>query len=147
MAGRQGWNLRKDAEHCTRYIGRGEAHSQWKGNAATDENKRKRARAWYPLKRACERCGGVARDRHHRDGNPGNNTRANIAFLCRRCHMTIDGRLARQMQWAKRTRSLLPPQPCIVCGVPSKPLRRGRCHACNEYWRRHGLERKTGQGG
>lgn len=34
-----------------------------------------------------------------------------------------------------------PPRPCMVCDVPYKPLRRGRCHSCNEYWRRHGAER------
>jgi len=32
-------------------------------------------------------------DRHHVDGNPNNNHRSNVRFLCRRCHMDDDGRL------------------------------------------------------
>lgn len=34
-----------------------------------------------------------------------------------------------------------PPKPCVNCGVPSKPLWRGRCHACDIYFRRRGIER------
>jgi hypothetical protein len=33
-----------------------------------------------------------------------------------------------------------PPRPCVVCGRPAKPRRRGRCHACDEYFRRRGVE-------
>lgn len=33
-------------------------------------------------------------DRHHRDDDTTNNTPHNIAFLCRACHMAVDGRLA-----------------------------------------------------
>jgi hypothetical protein len=36
-----------------------------------------------------------------------------------------------------------PPRPCAVCGRPAKPLRRGRCHACDEYFRRRGVERSA----
>ncbi len=36
---------------------------------------------------------------------------------------------------------LSPPKPCVNCNRPSKPLRHGRCHSCNEYVRRHGIER------
>jgi NMD protein affecting ribosome stability and mRNA decay len=32
-------------------------------------------------------------------------------------------------------------EPCKQCGKPSKPLRRGLCHACNEYFRRNGTHR------
>jgi hypothetical protein len=45
--------------------------------------------------RDCDRCGKPGRDRHHRDGNTLNNEPENIECLCRRCHMEIDGRLAR----------------------------------------------------
>src|SRR5229473_2134275 len=30
---------------------------------------------------------------------------------------------------------------CIICQKKYKPLRRGRCHACNEFYRRRGIER------
>lgn len=44
----------------------------------------------------CERCQVVpAVDRHHRDGDTLNNSRRNVMFLCKRCHMTVDGRLRR----------------------------------------------------
>lgn len=53
----------------------------------------KRARRLYRELGDCERCGEVpARDRHHRDGDPFNNDRGNVAFLCRRCHQIEDGR-------------------------------------------------------
>lgn len=33
------------------------------------------------------------------------------------------------------------PQQCIICRLFKKPLRKGRCHACNEYYRKRGKER------
>lgn len=52
------------------------------------------ARRWFPLPDLCERCEQVPPiDRHHVDGDPTNNTASNIAFLCRRCHQTVDGRV------------------------------------------------------
>jgi hypothetical protein len=52
------------------------------------------ARRWIPMPDLCERCGVVPPlDRHHKDGNPRNNDRSNIACLCRRCHQAVDGRL------------------------------------------------------
>jgi hypothetical protein len=52
------------------------------------------ARYWFPLEGDCQRCRDTpAVDRHHIDGNPLNNTAANIALLCRRCHMEVDGRI------------------------------------------------------
>jgi ribosomal protein L37E len=44
---------------------------------------------------ACERCGKPAIDRHHIDDNPLNNDPANLVGLCRRCHMQLDGRMAK----------------------------------------------------
>lgn len=32
------------------------------------------------------------------------------------------------------------PLTCVVCGLPSKARRKGRCHRCNEYFRRNGKE-------
>ena len=37
-------------------------------------------------------------ERHHRDGDQHNNERANVALLCRRCHMVVDGRLERAVR-------------------------------------------------
>lgn len=87
-----------------------------------------KAKKLYPLGN-CEICGARAVDRHHRDGNPENNAPQNIERLCRRCHMVADGRLMD-----------IPPLPCVVCGREVRPLRKGRCHRCNEYWRKKDFE-------
>src|SRR5436305_3853327 len=47
-----------------------EAHGGWKGEEATDEAKRMRARRWFSAG-ACQECGGKPAERHHQDGNPG----------------------------------------------------------------------------
>lgn len=80
---------------CSTRIPRGENHYAWKGDAALPTTKRLRAQARYELG-DCESCGAQATDRHHKDGDTGNNVPENIAILCRRCHMTIDGRLAQR---------------------------------------------------
>jgi hypothetical protein len=81
----------------------GALNPMWKGDAAAPESQRARARRRYKLGR-CQHCGGPARDRHHVDGNPGNNEPSNGAELCRRCHMLVDGRLLRLLgrNWALR---------------------------------------------
>lgn len=120
---------------------RGSEHPDWKGDDARDETKRARAQRMYKLDNAlCECCSQVpATDRHHKDDDTGNNERNNLMFLCRRCHMTVDGRLEAFINAPDR--SPRPPKPCTNCGRPSKPLRKGRCHTCNEYLRRNGVER------
>lgn len=77
---------------CTRHIPCGPEARQWKGDAATVHVKRERARKLYALG-PCQACGAPGRDRHHRDGDTGNNSPENIRILCRRCHMAEDGRL------------------------------------------------------
>ena len=76
----------------------GERHGHWKGAAALEGSKRVRAQRAYDLAGVtCEYSGGCSKraaERHHGDGDPGNNDRSNVAFLCRRHHMLIDGRLA-----------------------------------------------------
>lgn len=52
-----------------------------------------RARNKYQDIGPCVRCGAERSERHHRDGNTLNNEPDNIRILCRRCHMTEDGRL------------------------------------------------------
>jgi hypothetical protein len=73
---------------------RGENHPGWKGDDALDTTKRERTQKMFRLAEACESCGEKAVDRHHIDGDPGNNVLSNIASLCRRCHMVADGRIA-----------------------------------------------------
>jgi len=119
---------------------RGLEHPMWKGDAAPSTTKRRRAQRRYPLG-DCQGCGKPATDRHHRDGDTGHNHQSNISLLCRRCHMIVDGRLAKLVANAKAANPKQPAKPCSNCAVPSKPLRKGRCHACNEYWRRHQVER------
>lgn len=116
---------------------RGPASPMWRGDAAVPTAKRHRAQVAYPLD-TCERCGAPATDRHHKDRDTGNNARSNLEFLCRRCHMTVDGRLH---AFVEHKNPVLPPQPCRNCGKLAKPLRRGLCGACNEYQRRNGSPR------
>src|SRR3990167_723930 len=73
------WPIRKGPDSC-----------HWKGNNVSAKAGRKRARNMFPL-RACDICGQPA-ERHHRDGDTLNNVPSNIAFLCRKHHMKIDGR-------------------------------------------------------
>ncbi len=75
-------------------LGKGEQNRFWKGDAASKAAKRQRAVRQYALGQ-CERCERPAVDRHHVDGDTGNNGPENIARLCRRCHEAADGRLAR----------------------------------------------------
>jgi len=52
--------------------------------------------------------------------------------LCRRCHMTADGRMDRLVERAKAPRPSTPTRPCTECSRLYKPLRRGLCNRCNE---------------
>jgi len=115
----------------------GSKHFNWKGDSASDEAKRVRARCMYKIGK-CEVCGSKAKDRHHADGNPGNNCEENIMRLCRSCHMKIDGRMDK---FRKLKTIVKPPKNCTNCGKLAKPLRKGLCHCCNEYYRRNGINR------
>lgn len=57
--------------------------------------------------------------------------------LCRRCHMTHDGRLPKFVIVAKRPRTKTDPTPCMECGRLYKPLRRKRCKVCYHRLLRH----------
>ena len=109
----------------------GAASEQFKGDAASPTTKRGRARALYPLS-SCERCGGKATERHHIDGDTGNNEPSNIARLCTKCHMTVDGRIAAAAARAALRRGIRTTKPCIECGKQANPLRRGRCNRCRQ---------------
>lgn len=70
----------------------GSKHPAWRGDAARPETKRSRAQRQFKLG-SCELCQKAATDRHHKDGDTGNNSKRNVQMLCRRCHMEADGRL------------------------------------------------------
>src|SRR5574337_1441228 len=95
---------------------KGPEHYAWKGDAARKESKRERCQRLYALG-PCEKCGGQGRDRHHRDGDTGNNNQENVMILCRPCHMEIDGRTQRLVRNAIATgpERRLPPKECFVC--------------------------------
>lgn len=123
----------------------GPSHYAWKGDEAIETTKRERAQRRYRLG-VCEGCGiKQATDRHHVDGDTGNNARSNIRLLCRRCHMLEDGRLeaARENLLRAIERNRKPPRPCRICGRITEPkkLARDRCRRCAEYLRRTGSER------
>jgi len=64
----------------------GDTNSNWRGNAATQESGRARARRKYEAKE-CWGCGMLdPLERHHADGNPLNNEEDNIIVLCQKCH-------------------------------------------------------------
>jgi hypothetical protein len=99
-----------------------------------------RCRAIYPVIGNCELCDKLAFDRHHIDGNRLNNNENNIMFLCRTHHMEVDGRLSRFKELPKKPR-LETPRECKVCRKKVYPIRKGRCHSCNEYYRRNGIDK------
>jgi hypothetical protein len=139
------WIARRQWQAAKRTCGRacskqGAANPNWKGEKTSKHAKRSRIQRALPMG-PCERCAAPGMDRHHKDGDTGNNRRENISILCRRCHMTVDGRLAEIR--TRRPPLLLkqPPKPCTHCAKPDKPLKKGRCDACYRYWRRHERDR------
>ena len=49
----------------------------------------------YDLPDLCESCKeSPAVERHHKDDNPLNNDPSNLLFVCRKCHMRLDGRIS-----------------------------------------------------
>ena len=75
----------------------GGLNPNWKAGYVSVQGGRLRARLAIPNLGACERCGRQATDRHHKDADTTNNSPENLSALCRRCHMTVDGRLDRFM--------------------------------------------------
>ena len=66
---------------------RGDQHPSWKGDDILPLSGRMRAVAAYRVLGTCEGCGAVpAVERHHKDRNPINNDRDNLAFYCIPCH-------------------------------------------------------------
>lgn len=118
---------------------RGPAHPAWKGDAAAPTTKRIRARRLYSLAGVvCEDCGQPAVDRHHKDGDTGNNIPENIACLCRRCHMARDGRLATFGHTPNPRAGIR--HVCDTCGQLAAAGRwtKGECHRCRMYFYKTG---------
>ena len=133
-----------------------ERHRNKAKRAASLAERKRAAKAYVAQVRAttvCSRCGAQPVDFHSaaHETNPsrriGNmaNTRTVAAIaaeiarceaLCRKCHMTVDGRMERFVAAGRPSRQTTqPPKPCTACGRLAKPLRRGLCGAC--YARRH----------
>jgi len=113
---------------------KGAAHWNWKGdNVERPAAGRLRALRLYPHLPPCQ-CGGKS-ERHHKDGNTLNNAPDNIEFKCRRCHMRDDGRLEAFIA-KRRERPAPQPKPCVECGLPSNPVRKGHCRRCYDKRRR-----------
>src|SRR5262245_13374226 len=68
----------------------GARHASWKGDQAKPQTGRGRALRLYPLG-PCERCGRPGQERHHKNGVTTDNGPENVAILCHRCHMVVDG--------------------------------------------------------
>jgi hypothetical protein len=84
----------QSAEHIEKRKRFGPAHHAWKGDNVSAATARCRTKRAFPDAESCTQCGAEPAERHHRDGNPTNNASDNVAILCRRCHMELDGRLA-----------------------------------------------------
>jgi hypothetical protein len=120
-------------------IKRGNENHNWKGDLACRASKQQRARAYTRYKKKCDRCGlskGI--DTIFLDGNKDNLEQSNLAFYCRRCRMEKDGTLnvLKEVKHQKKD-----PRPCKICNILSTNFWYGRCHTCNEFFRRNGFER------
>ncbi len=87
-------------EHIQKRQRFGEEHHSYKGDDVGYKSARSRAERGYPC-RPCELCGNTKAERHHKDGNTRNNSPENIQFVCRRCHMKVDGRYDRFIEIAR----------------------------------------------
>jgi hypothetical protein len=85
--------FKQSQEHIAKRIKSGPDHQNWKGDEIHEKSGRTRALRLYPKIGPCTICGNKKSERHHRDGNTLNNSPFNIAILCRKCHMTVDGRI------------------------------------------------------
>ncbi len=80
-------------EHIEKRIKRGENHPNWVGDVISEKGGRARALRIYKVIPNCRICNSSRSERHHKDGNTANNSKENMDFLCRRCHMSVDGRI------------------------------------------------------
>ena len=119
---------------------------------------RREARRLYPAIGNCS-CGAPAVDRHHINGNTFDNRRENIEFVCRSCHMGVDGRSDSLVRGATvRARSLARERTHCVNGheftpentyiYKDRPQHRGcrKCRTEAEARRREKLRVASGRG-
>ena len=118
-------------------------HPKWRVNDAKPRTGNARAEKMYPTLGKCSLCFHKAIDRHHMDGNTLNNKETNIAPLCRYHHMIVDGRMDKLIERQKSKVPNKTKRECVICGVFAYPIRKGKCHACNEYFRRNSVERQV----
>ena len=120
---------------------KGEDHPFWKGDDAGWNAKHRRAQRKFTLS-SCEKCGEQATDRHHIDGDPGNNDASNIMLVCAKCHQLVDGRYEKFIAMAKNGElKKKPPRICDNCGDLKKHYAKGLCANCYSYLRKHGVHR------
>lgn len=86
----------------------GSNNPQWKGDGAKAAAGRKRARGMFPDLQPCEACGSRETERHHRDGNRLNNSKNNIAFLCRKHHIEADRARGEHGRFIRKEESHVP---------------------------------------
>src|SRR6185369_4987758 len=118
-------------------------HHFWRNTNATDSSKRSRAARRFKIKDdvKCQICfDKKAIERFHKDLDLDNLEQENILLVCRACCMKLDGRMDSFLS-IDRSSERVPAKQCIVCKELRKNLRKGRCHSCNEYYRRNGRER------
>lgn len=89
------FGYKQTPEHIAAKSRFGDAHHGWKGENITRRSGRSRALRLYPTIGPCVLCGDPKSERHHMDDDTTNNTPENILPLCRKCHMSSDGRLAK----------------------------------------------------
>jgi hypothetical protein len=90
------------ADHVAKRKRFGAEHHGWVGEAVSEKGGRTRAQRLYRDIGPCWACGSEKSERHHIDGDTSNNAVANIAIVCRRCHMEADGRLDEFRELARR---------------------------------------------
>ncbi len=71
----------------------GEANPNWKGDHIKHDSGRARARRQFIELQPCRYCGSLKTEHHHKDSDEFNNVADNLEWVCRRCHMRLDGRI------------------------------------------------------
>ncbi len=100
--------------------------------------------------RACEKCGSITGlGIHHKDGDHKNNNPRNLETLCGHCHMKHHMSLVNKEDWLdhfgpkgrdfflKKKQGM----PCLVCGVPAGPGKKGYC--TKHYWQLRRAQKQT----
>ena len=107
----------------------GQQHHAWKGNNVSEKGGRTRALRLYKEIGACSICGNKKAERHHIDDDTANNNPENIEITCRKCHMALDGRLARFIKMAKRNKGIFGRMVAIESKIKNKHCPRGHLYS------------------